>query len=62
MTGKEYYDMLLEHRQAANGYAREILMEARVRKIDVPTLVSSLVNEYACERESAAMRDMERYL
>ena len=31
-------------------YAREILKEADVQGIDVPTLIASLVNEYARER------------
>lgn len=61
MTRDEYYEMTSEHRTRANRLARETLKSAKEQKVEVPTLVASIVNEYVCECEAAVERDMLEY-
>jgi len=61
MTRDEFYEVMSEHKTRANRLARETLKSAKEQKVDIPTLIASIVNEYACDCEAAVEHDMWEY-
>ena len=60
MTISEQYKLLCEEKTQANRMAREIVKRAKEEKVSVPTLVASIVNEYACDCEAAVERELAK--
>lgn len=60
MTLDEAYKIQCDERTRANRIARDVLKTAREEKVGIPTLVASIVNEYACDCEVAVEREMAR--
>ena len=54
MTGKEFYEFFRDQRAKASKLARETVKVAREQRIDIPSLVSCICQEYAASEASIA--------
>ena len=55
MTDKDFYKLFREENAKANAFAREVVQEAKGRRVRIPMLMKALCEEHAaCEADIAS--------